>query len=60
MPLGELRTSRKDIDRQVAPLAGAAVHIIRGQFGQSKRERQEDEFGVDANVTIHHETNGRH
>ena len=46
--------------RQVAPLAGAAVHIIRGQFGQAKRERHEDEFGIDANVTIHNQTHGRH
>jgi gas vesicle protein len=45
--------------RQVAPLAGAAVHIIKSQIsgGPSKKQKDEEDLGVDDNIRIHHETN---
>ena len=40
---------------QVAPLAGAAVQIIKSQL-PSRKQPSQTEFETDENIRIHHET----
>lgn len=43
--------------RQVAPLAGAAVQIIKSQLpGGAQKQPAQTEFETDDNIRIHHET----
>jgi gas vesicle protein len=44
--------------QSVAPFANAAFQVVRNQLSHSPRDRHEDDFGIDANVRIHQETNG--
>src|SRR4051794_14491639 len=44
---------------QVAPLAGAAVHIIKSQLPGGRKHTEETTFETDENIRIHSETHER-